>query len=198
MTVPRTWTIFFSLPLSSSPFYSFSLSSSCCPFIISVNLPPPLDPLGLYNSTLQLHVPVPLRLFVSTPDSTYVPTYVIGSVTFYYKYPVVAIVRTPALYSFTICESIFLSSSIQVGCWSLIESSNHWLLLLTLGTSALHALSNPYSCRDITLDLFGIQIKNDKVHIKYMSGWLFSTSILFPLHGRLGLTKMCQQLCHVL
>ena len=161
MTISRTWTLFFSflffsLPLSSSPFYSFSLSSSCCPFIISVNLPPPpLDPLGLYNSTLQLHVPVPLRLFVSTPDSTYVPMYVIGSVTFYYKYPVVAIVRTPALYSFTICESIFLSSSIQVGCWSLIESSNHWLLLLTLGTSALHALSNPYSCRDITLDLFG-------------------------------------------
>ena len=55
---------------------------------------------------LQLHVPVPLRLFVSTSDSMCVPSYVIGSATFYYKYPVVAIVSTPALYSFTICESI--------------------------------------------------------------------------------------------
>ena len=55
---------------------------------------------------LQLHVPVPLRLFVSTYDSVHVSSYVIGCITFYYKYPVVAIVRTLALYLFTFCKSI--------------------------------------------------------------------------------------------
>ena len=55
---------------------------------------------------LQLHIPVPLRLSISTPDSISVPTNVIGSATFYYKYLEVAIVRTPALYLFTSCESI--------------------------------------------------------------------------------------------
>ena len=47
--------LFFSLPLSSSPFYSFSLSSSCCPFIISVNLPPPLRSFR----AVQLHTTTP-------------------------------------------------------------------------------------------------------------------------------------------
>ena len=99
--------------IGPGPFFSFSLSSLCsfpCPLSVIV--------LTFSTQTLQavpLHTTTPcfcalkavhLHSWLHVYDSVCVPLYVIGCAPFYYKYPVVAIVRTLALYLFTFCESI--------------------------------------------------------------------------------------------